>query len=220
VDGGNTVVCAKGSVVRVPVLVALRGYDEGAVLERADRAPIKNVRIKGKTFVKYAVLCKRGAQGHRLVGTTSSAQVVSTFENRVEITDVFDNGLVHLRQVIKGKEGDRKLPRNLLESQATIKPNIELAGLQGVRTVPGFEDGEIVIGSFDDGSFRLISKDSDGNMAVYGTVQRWTDMPVTSGKWAISSNTGDRIAVFQIVDTSPKKCSCGCHDEQAARRDD
>jgi len=218
VDGGDTVVSVKGTAVRIPVLVALRGYDEGAVLERADRGPIKSAKIRGKTFVKCAVLHNRGAQGYRLVGTKSSAQVVSTFENRVEITDVYNNGLVYLRQVIKGKEEERKLPRNLLESQTTIEPKIELLGLEEVRTVPGSEDGNIVIGNFNDGSFRLILRDSDGNVVVYGTVHRWTNMPVTSGNWAISSSTADQIAVFRIVDKSPKRCSCGCHNEEAARK--
>lgn len=53
---------------------------------------------------------------------------MSTFDNRVEITDIYNNGLVDLRQAIKGKEGEIKLPKNLLESQATTKPKIELPG--------------------------------------------------------------------------------------------
>ena len=219
-DGGDTVVSAKGPTVQIPVLVALRGFDEGAVLERADRGPIKSAKIKRKTFVKRAVLHKRGALEHRLVATKSLAQIVTTFENRVEITDVYKNGLVYLRQVIKGKKGERKLPRNVLESQTVTKPKIELPRLEEVRTVPGFEDGNIVIGSFDDGSFRLISKDSGGNIVVNGIVPRWTNMPVTSGNWAISSRSGDRIEVFRIVRTSPKRCSCGCHTEEASKKDE
>ena len=218
VDGGVTVVSAKEMTVQIPVLVALRGFDEGAVLERADRGLIRSAKIRAKTFVKCAVLYKRGAQRHRLVATKSFAQVVTTFENRVEITDVFKTGLVFVRQIIKGKEGERKLPRAVLESQATIEPKIELPGLEETRTVPGFEDGNIVIGRFDDGSFRLISKDSGGKVVVYGTVPRWLNMPATSGNWAISSRRGDWIEVFRIVDKSPKRCSCGCHSEEAARK--
>ena len=218
VDGGVTVVSAKEMTVQIPVLVALREFDEGAVLERADRGLIRSAKIRAKTFVKCAVLYKRGAQRHRLVATKSFAQVVTTFENRVEITDVFKSGLVFVRQVIKGKEGERKLPRTVLGSQATIEPKIELPGLEETRTVPGFEDGNIVIGKFDDGSFRLISKDSGGKVVVYGTVPRWLNMPATSGNWAISSRRGDRIEVFRIVDKSPKRCSCGCHSEETARK--
>jgi hypothetical protein len=34
--------------------------------------------------------------------------------------------------------------------------------------VSGFEDGNFGIGSFDDGSFRLILRDSNENVAIYG----------------------------------------------------
>lgn len=210
-DGGISVVSAKQAPIQIPVLVAVRPYDEGAVLEKADRSTIMQATIASKVFQRFTVLRKRGALGHRLVGTKSAAQIVTTYENRIEITEVYDNGLMYLRQIIKGKDGT--LPRQLVEKKEIKLPQTKLAGLGSVRTVPGFEDSGVYVGQFEDGTLRVISVTEEGAPRVYGTVPRWTNMPISSGDWAISSSVGDRIAVFRIMDMSPKKCECGCHEK-------
>lgn len=210
-DCGTTVVSVKQAPIKIRLLVAVRPYDEGAVLEKADRSAIEQETIARKAFQRFAVLHKRGALGHRLVGTKSVAQIVTTFENRIEIMEGYDNGLVYLRQTIKR---DRTLPRQLVAKVEAKDAQIRLPGLETVRTVPGFEDSGAYVGTFEDGTLRVISVSKEGSQRVYGTIPRWTNMPVSSGDWAISSTTGDRIAVFRVMDTSAKKCKCGCHEKE------
>ncbi|KAJ0125942.1 Uncharacterized protein HZ326_30952 [Fusarium oxysporum f. sp. albedinis] len=215
-DGGMSVVSAAGKadVVTVPVLLAVRSFDEGASLETMNRRDIGLMTSTSKLFRRVAVLDRKGSISHELIGTRTTARVVTTFVDRVETTEIDDLELcrvvtVEHRQNGSGKEGAEEVMKKP-QDPPTTKKTPAIQGCIAIHPVPGFEDHSTSIAEFEDGSYRVLSRSDNGELNVTGMVPRWLKIPRVAGGWAISSRSKDRIAVFSVMQSDPRICSCKC----------
>ena len=213
-DGGLTVVSAaiEGQAV-LPVILAVRSSAEHATLARANRAALGNPITSGMFFQRVATLHTPGAVAHQLSGTLEDATITTTFrDGSMQSTLVCGLG-------VSRPFGAQPAPGSLPGSKANLAsalsrgPAADIPGLVKVLTIPGFEAAPIAVAKLSDGTYLALSSHAGRPVRVSGLVPRWPDMPPVSGRWAISSVTGDRIAVFLVRPTTPPRCSCGCHDK-------
>jgi hypothetical protein len=209
-DGGMTLVAGRDGKAVIPVVLAIRSRHESASLETMNRSPIGPVSSVSKMFYRICMLHKKGALSHRLISTKSTAQIITTFHNRTETTEVLRLGVTRVFNVVKrdGSQGAHKDDSGLLLTKRASVPDIP--GCVTTHFVPGFDDTSTWIAEFDDGAYRVLARKEDGSIVVTGMVPRWPKMPLVDGDWAISKTTGDRIAVFMVVQTSPTDCKCKC----------
>jgi hypothetical protein len=86
---------------------------------------------------------------------------------------------------------------------------LNLPGLVKVLSVPGFETAPVAVAQMSDGTYLVVEREASGAIRVAGLVPRWPDIPPVSGGWAISSATGDRVAVFTVRSAAQTCCCCG-----------
>jgi hypothetical protein len=216
-DGGMSIISAtsRAGIATVPALLAVRSFDEGASLETMNRSDIGQVMSTSKMFRRVAVLNKKGSISHQLIGNKTTARVITTFQDRVEMTEIDDLGSCRVISVQKGQykareEQSEEVKTKAHCSPATKKKFPDIPGCIATHPVPGFDDHSTSIAEFEDGSYRVLSRNEDGTFTVTGMVPRWPKMPPISGDWAISRTHGDRIAVFSVMQTGPKMCTCKC----------
>jgi hypothetical protein len=231
IDGGLSVVTANAAGVAViPALLAVRSVNENAALTRANRTALGNVGTAGAIFQRVAMLQTPGAISHQLSGDSFSATITTTFANgATQVMSVSDLGVVQLSAAQVGASASAQAairPRSpavdaSASPSATVDPQwtIQIPGLVKVLPVPGLQNAPVAIAELSDGTNLVLSREPDGCVRMAGMVPRWLDMPAVSGRWAISSSTGDRVAVLAVRPFGSPKCCCGCHTaEQAARR--
>jgi hypothetical protein len=231
IDGGLSVVTANAAGVAViPALLAVRSVNENAALTRANRTVLGNVGTAGAIFQRVAMLQTPGAISHQLSGDSFSATITTTFANgATQVMSVSDLGVVQLSAGQVGASASAQAairPRSpaadaSASPSATVDPQwpIQIPGLVKVLPVPGLQNAPVAIAELSDGTNLVLSREPDGCVRMAGMVPRWLDMPAVSGRWAISSSTGNRVAVFAVRPFGSPKCCCGCHTaEQAARR--
>jgi hypothetical protein len=219
IEGGLTVVSADlNGLAVLPTVLAVRTVDERAVLSRANRAVLGTPAVTYALFERVATLNTPGAVSHQISGG---------FEDAV-ITTIFQDGSI--QNVLVCQLGvSRPFPNQPAPDASTVSANgrtpasalrapgsgwsVEIPGLVKVLTVPGHEDAGIAVAKLSDGTYRVLSRQTDGSVRVAGLVPRWPDMPPVFGRWAISSGSGDRVAVFKLRRAAFPKCSCDCHKD-------
>jgi hypothetical protein len=158
------------------------------------------------------MLQKKGALSHRLLSTKSTAQIITTFDDRTETTEVLRLGVTRVFNVIKRDRSHDAhkddSSRSLTRTREASVPDIP--GCVATHFVPGFDDSSTWIAEFDDGAYRVLARREDGSVVVTGMVPRWPKMPLVDGDWAISKTKGDRIAVFMVVQPGLTECKCNC----------
>ncbi len=214
VDGGLAVFSANQSGrVTVPAVLPVRSFDASAILSRVNREPLGGTGQTTLLFERIATLNTPGALSHQLLVDGDTAVITSSFIGRTESTQIDSLGIVrNLRQ--QQPAGGASVGRQSGTAAGTgkqVDPQFAIPGVLRIRSVPGFEQGRISIAELDDGALLVLAQEKDGSVRVGGTLPRWPDMPPISGRWAISSSKGDRVAVFTVRQvTPPVQCCCGC----------
>jgi hypothetical protein len=216
IDGGLSVFTAGGNgQVVVPALLAVRSFSEEAVLSTASRSSLRTVQVNATLFRQVAVLDTPGARSHLLNGDSERAVIVSTFLDRIETTEIDVLGIPRsVGKIVGGGTADVGL-KVAASARADIAqkarhPNLDIPGLVRILPVPGYEGSSIAVAELDDGSYRTLAKEKDGATRVTGILARWPNMPPVSGAWAISSSTGDRVAIFAVSQVTRATCCCHC----------
>jgi hypothetical protein len=218
-DGGLTTVSADlNGIAVLPVILAVRTMDEKAVLSRANRRELGTPAIACTLFERVATLDIPGAVSHQLSGGPEDTVITTTFRDG-SIQSVLVCPLGVSRPF--GSQPAANAPtvsatgRTLSSASSANAGNwpIEIPGLVKVLTIPGHEDGAVAVAKISDGTYRALAREGDGSVHVTGLVPRWLDMPPVFGRWAISSATADRIAVFRVRRGVFPRCPCGCHKE-------
>ena len=158
-------------------------------------------------FQRTAILNTPGALSHTLTGTSTSAKIVTTFPNRVEITEVTRYGSQLLSSEDTGPSDNAK-PILTTTDKHHCPP--EIPGLVKVHAVPGFEESSISVAELKDGTHRSFVRDKSGKLQITGIIPQWPHIPPVSGPWAISSTTGNRVVVFAVTANSQASPSCSC----------
>jgi len=223
-DGGLTIVTAGlNGIAVLPAILAVRTRDEKAILSRAGRGALGVPTVTGTLFERVATLDIPGAVYHQLSGGPDDVVITTTFR------DGSTQSLLVCPFGVSGPFGRQPAPNgastsaneHTLSSASSAKATdwpIEMPGLVKVLTVPGQEDAAVAVATISDGTYRALARQSDGSVRVTGLVPRWPDMPPVFGCWAISSATGDRIAVFRVRRTGFPMCSCDCHKDTDSTR--
>jgi hypothetical protein len=219
-DGGLSVINAGVlGAATVPALLAFRSLDEQATLMRADRAAIGTPAISGVLFQRVVTLDTPGAISHQLAGDGQRASVTTTFANGRSQTIVIDSlGIPILagNQAV-GVSNALRLKSKQIASGASASQQapsawtLDIPGLVKILSVPGFEGAPIAVAQMSNNTYLVLERQHDDKIRIAGLVPRWPDIPPVSGSWAISSSTGDRVAVFTVRSTTPESCRCD-HD--------
>jgi hypothetical protein len=205
VDGGMAVFSAgqTGQVV-IPAVLAVRSFDASATLSRVNRSALAGVGQTTMFFERVAVLDTPGALFHQLSGDGNRAVITSSFVDRTESVQIDSLGIpqrLGKQQLEAGGTAIHSMARGSACQDADRR--FDIPGVVRVRTVPGFEQEPISVAELDDGTYLVIAHEGDGSVRVAGTLPRWPDMPPVSGRWAISSSKGDRVAVFTVRRVTP-----------------
>jgi hypothetical protein len=202
IDGGlSTFTAGANGTVVVPAVLAVRSFDEGAVLSRANRGNLANVRVTAVHFQRLAVLHTPGARSHQLQGDSQRAFIVSTYHDRIETIEIDALGIPRAlgERVDRGKAGAEMRTAMAAHDETTHPWHADIPGLVRVHSVPGHESASIAVAELDDRTFRSLAKELDGSVRVTGMLAHWAKSPPISGPWAISSESGDRIGIFAVT---------------------
>ena len=212
-DGGMAVFSAgqTGQVV-VPIVLAVRSFDAPAILSRVNRSALRGVVQTTMLFERVAVIETPGALTHQLSAEGDRAVITSSFVDRTESIRIDSLGIPQHLGTQRLEHGG---PANNSRAQASARenggnPRCDIPGVVRVRTVPGFEQDPISVAELDDGTYLVLAREADGSVRVGGSVPRWPDKPPVSGRWAISSSKGDRVAVFTVRRVTPPAHRCCC----------
>jgi len=231
---GSTFAADSGGRALVPAVLAARSDDERARLSTADRQALGNVGISTAVFERVAVLDTPGAVLHQLTERGGAAFVTSTFEGgRTQTVRV--DGLRIPQTLGAGPGGGAAGPAIRGGSGAPAGGADDPAeggipGLVALYPVPGLESGGVQVAELEDGSHIAVVQEC-GELRATGTIPEWPHMPPAGDAWAISSSTGDRIALFAVGRTAPAgssepgsnglghrrdhhDCSCGKHGHE------
>jgi hypothetical protein len=214
VDGGMAVFSAgqSGQIV-VPAILAVRSFDASATLSRVNRSALGRVGQTTMLFERVAVLDRPGALSHELSGDGDRAVITSSFVDRTESIQIDTLGIPQRlgQQRLEGGGAANGIRARASAREAGGDPRFDIPGVVRVRTIPGFEQEPISVAELDDGTYLVLAHEADGSVRVGGTMPRWPDMPPVSGRWAISSSKGDRVAVFTVRRVTPPahRCCCG-----------
>lgn len=210
-DGGLAAFSASQTgQLTVPAVLAVRSFDAEATLSRVNRSALGGVVQRTMLFERVVVLETPGALSHSLTGDAERAVITSSFADRTESIHIDSLG-IPMRLGTQALDVARMAGHSMARASEWGGGNHrnEVPGLVRMRTVPGFEEGPISVAELDDGTYLVLSQESQGSVRVAGTVPRWPDMPPISGRWAISSSKGDRVAVFKVRRLiPPSQCSC------------
>lgn len=205
-QGGGTTVIHGGmsGIATVPTLVALRSYDEGACLESSSRSCLTGITKVSKIFRRVATLHTKGALSHRLVEQGRNVKILTSYRDEVEETEIDTMGVVSpvVKCMLDGSATKTSEGRGETGTQSVMP------GCVALHAVPGFESESTSIARLDDGFFRVVLRDKQGNYQAVGTVPRWIESLTVLGSWATSNAQKDYITVFSVHQTSPKACKC------------
>jgi len=223
-DGGLSVVSAGAlGAATLPAVLAFRSVDEQAGLVRANRGALGALTTSTMLFQRVATLDTPGAVSHQLSGSPQGASVTTTFANGTTQTVLVDAlGLLQSAANQVGTGGapvgaaGAAPPSNAAQASAPVGTPVanpawplNLPGLVKVLSVPGFETAPVAVAQISDGTYLVVEREASGAIRVAGLVPRWPDIPPVSGGWAISSATGDRVAVFTVRSAAQTCCCCG-----------
>lgn len=222
-DGGLSVVSAGTlGAATLPAALAFRSVDEQAGLMRANRETLGTLTTSTMLFQRVATLDTPGAISHQLSGSPQGASVTTTFASGLTQTVLVDAlGLLQGAGNQVGAGGapvgaaGAVTPTKAAVASATTPAGaanpawpVNLPGLVKILTVPGFESGPVAVAQMSDGTYLVLEREASGAIRVAGLVPRWPDIPPVSGGWAISSATGDRVAVFTVRSAAAGQCCC------------
>jgi hypothetical protein len=220
-DGGLTVVSAGiNGQAMIPAMLAVRSSDEHAILSRANRAELGNLNVSGMIFQRVATLNTPGAVSHQLSGSLEDATVTTTFaDGSTQSVLVCGLGVSapfgmqaasNLRASTATNRTGAPIPASTTPASAWA---VDIPGLVKILSIPGFEKAPVAVAKLSDGTYRVLSRHTNEPVRVVGLVPRWPDMPPVSGRWAISSTTGNRVGVFKVRRSVAPACSCECHKD-------
>ncbi|KAH7372163.1 hypothetical protein BKA64DRAFT_649366 [Cadophora sp. MPI-SDFR-AT-0126] len=196
------------SRVFVPTVLAVRSFDEGANLQKIGHSGFGEVTLDTKHFSCVATLTKPGAISNRISSRSNADRVtvIHQFADRLEATQVDPQGLIFEASV---EESDRAEAGAHLEVETALTKSWKLSGrkILALHPIPGFEGASTVVVELEDGSICSLFRDDKGEVSVSGVLPNWPKGPRTSGKWAISEGTGDRVFVFTVADVKGQKIS-------------
>ncbi len=188
----------------IPAILPTRSIDAPAVLASVSRQSLQ-VTQSVFLFQRVAVLQTPRALSHELSEEHGSAKITTTYQGHIEQTRIDRSGII---QKLQSQRLDNKdsMDDNLSvgdEADEEVEHNNPIfeRGFIQTKQIPGFEGSQLSVGQMDDGTFVILSH-HEGKQRVAGFVPDWPDMPATAGKWAISSDRGDRIAVFTVKQLS------------------
>jgi hypothetical protein len=232
---GSTFAADGGGHALVPAVLAARSDDESARLSTADRQALGDMGVSTAVFERVAVLDTPGAVLHELTERGGAAFVTSTFEGgRTQTVRV---GGLRIPQTLgagpgaAGGGGPAIRGGNGMPAGAAGDPaEGGIPGLVALHPVPGFESEGVQVAELEDGSHVAVVQEC-GELRATGTIPAWPHMPPAGDAWAISSSTGDRIAVFAVSRTAAAgssepgahgpghgrghhDCGCGKHGHQ------
>jgi hypothetical protein len=201
----------------VPAVLAARSDDEGARLSTADRQTLGDVAASTVVFERVAILDTPGAVSHELAESAGAAIVTSRFsDGHAEAMYIDALRVPRVVETGSGLNADLSSP-----GHTSSPPNVGgmsyragpgpsggapsepgIPGLVALHPIPGFENAGLQVAELDDGSHVAVVEEGD-RMRATGTIPAWPHMPPSGEAWAISSSTGDRVAVFAVSRTVP-----------------
>ncbi|GEM_PF-4055681 len=195
---------ASGELV-IPIMLTMRSFDERAGLLRVNRQPLQIASVTTMLFERVAAFATPGALSHTLQGDSGRALLTTSYADRTQ-TILMDELMVP--RTVGRKAGG--IEAIMGEEKATPTTNgwkLDLPQVAAIHPVIGFENSDVAIAQMTDGSYLALQRGENGTAKVTGVVSSWPHMPPVSGRWAISSGTGDRVILYRMCAIA-MPCNC------------